>query len=153
MENSDTYGVAVEQLRGSAEHGIGAVVWGSGKTFPAQVPSLEVDVAGQGPLCGIAWYWGDYDPIGTATAVAAARAAGGIEVLPGHGTVGGDGPVPRAGSGHPRLVRGGRRGVVKAGGMGQLSYVRAAGGRIAQELVPAEAVAAWVAGLSAGPRG
>ncbi|WP_134731665.1 hypothetical protein [Amycolatopsis nivea] len=153
VENSDAYWVAVEELRGSAEHGIGAVVWGSGKTFPAQVPSLAVDVAGQGPLRGIAWYWGDYDPIGTATAVAAARATDGIEVRPATGLWAEMARIPVQEAGTLDWSAAVGEEWLGSEVWAQLSYVRAAGGRIAQELVPVEAVVAWVAGLSASARG
>lgn len=143
VENSDTYWVAVQTLRASRGHRIGAVVWGSGKTFPAQVPSLAVDVAGQGPVQGVAWYWGDFDPAGTATAVAAARTAPDVDVRPATGLWAAMAglAVQEAGT------------VDWSGAVGQewlgaelwdaLAHVRAAGGRIAQELVPVDVVTAW----------
>ncbi|WP_328609435.1 hypothetical protein OG943_10005 [Amycolatopsis sp. NBC_00345] len=143
VENSDTYWVAVEALRDCPGHRIGAVVWGAGKTFPAQVPSLAVDVAGQGPLRGVAWYWGDFDPAGTATAVAAARSAPDVDVRPAMGlwTAMAGLAVQEAGT------------IDWSGAVGQdwlgtelwerLAPVRAEGGRIAQELVPVDVVAAW----------
>jgi hypothetical protein len=82
VENSATYWVAVEALRHVRGHTIGAVGWGSGKAFPAQVSSLTVDIAGQGPLRGVVWYWGDYDPPGTAIAATAARMTEEVECAP-----------------------------------------------------------------------
>ncbi len=149
VENSDTYWVAVEELRKSSGHDIGAVVWGSGRTFPVQVPSLAVDVAGQGPLRGVAWYWGDYDPVGTATAVAAAGSAADVEVRPAAG-------LWKAMVGLA-VQEAGTFDWTNAAGQewlgrdlwNHLSYVRSAGGRIAQELVPVDAVSAWAAGPAA----
>lgn len=82
VENSDPYWYAVEQLRAHPGHRIGAVIWGSGDTFPAQVPALGVDVAGRGPVTGVAWYWGDLDPKGVRIAVDAARVANVSSVAP-----------------------------------------------------------------------
>jgi hypothetical protein len=82
VENSDPYWMAVESLRAVSGHQIGAVIWGSGNTFPAQVPALGVDVAGRGPVTGTVWYWGDLDPKGIHIAVAAARVAAELGVAP-----------------------------------------------------------------------
>jgi len=149
VENSDPYWVAVEALRSSPDHPVGAVVWGCGRSFPSQVASLATDVAGRGPVAGTIWYWGDLDPTGVAIAIAAAEQADR------HG-VGNLAPaaalwqafascgISQAGKhewtdvGHSWL-----------GGTlwDSLSGVRAASGRVPQEAVPVGEVAAWAAGL------
>jgi hypothetical protein len=73
MENSDPYWAAVHTLQAAAPHPVGLVAWGAGKSFPSQVPTLAVDVAGHGPTAGIVWYWGDMDPDGLAIAAEASR--------------------------------------------------------------------------------
>ncbi|WP_370948846.1 hypothetical protein AB5J62_15190 [Amycolatopsis sp. cg5] len=143
VENSDTYWVAVQELRGSACHDIGAVIWGSGKTFPAQAPSLATDVAGQGPLRGVAWYWGDYDPAGTFTAVAAARSTDAVDVRPAAGLWAAMAGLAVQEAGTVDWTNAVGREWLGRELWDRLSYVRAAGGRIAQELVPLGLVAAW----------
>lgn len=61
---------------------IGAVIWESGATFPAQAPALGVDIADRGPVTGVAWYWGDLDPKGVRIAIDAARVASVNRVAP-----------------------------------------------------------------------
>jgi len=80
VENSDPYWYAVDQLRAHPGHPIGAVVWGSGDTFPTQVPALGIDVAGRGPITGTALYRGDLDPKGVRIAADAASAAAALGV-------------------------------------------------------------------------
>lgn len=151
VENSATYWVAVEALRHVRGHTIGAVGWGSGKAFPAQVSSLTVDIAGQGPLRGVVWYWGDYDPPGTATAATAARMTEEVDVRPAT-------DLWAAMAGLPAQDVGTVSWAVTAEGSGwlggdlwdRLAYVRTAGGRIAQELVPVDVVAAWAERISQG---
>lgn len=148
VENSDAYWVAVEALRKAGGHVIGAVAWGCGKSFPAQVPSLSIDVAGRGALRGTAWYWGDYDPAGAQIATAAARAAEAVDVKPAVGlwSVMADLPVQTAGTVDWSDA-------VGSDWFGQdlwdrLAHVRDSRGRIAQELVPVDVVAAWAAALT-----
>ena len=91
VENSDTYWVVLDALRGVDGHRVGVVAWGSGRSFPSQVESLGVDVAGRGPVRGTTWYGGDYEPIGIEIAIAASRASDAIAVEPGSRPVGRDG--------------------------------------------------------------
>ena len=98
-ENSDPYWMAIEALRTEAAHSVGLVVWGAGKSFPTQIPTLNVDVAGHGPAQGTVWYWGDLDPDGLAIAVEAANVAtivGGPRNPARNPTVGGNGRRSRA---------------------------------------------------------
>jgi hypothetical protein len=152
VENSDTYWVTVDALRNARGHAIGAVGWGSGKTFPAQVSSLAVDIAGQGPLRGTAWYWGDFDPPGTSTAVLAAQVTTEVRVRPATGLW-----AAMAGLTVQEAGKINWSGAVGRDWLGsdlwdRMEYVRSARGRIAQELVPIDAVVKWAAGLGAGER-
>lgn len=150
VENSATYWVAVDVLRRVRGHTIGAVGWGSGKAFPAQVSSLTVDIAGQGPLRGVVWYWGDYDPPGTGTAATAARITNAVEVRPATGLWAAMAGLSAQDVGTVSWV--GAEGGDWLGGelWDRLAYVRTAGGRIAQELVSANAVAVWAEQISHG---
>lgn len=151
VENSDTYWTAVRVLRDHPIiHPVGAVVWGCGKSFLAQVPTLALDVAGRGPVTGVVWYWGDFDPEGLAIATNAATASAQIEgppILPAAQlwTAMANAPVQSAGKitwtdvGHDWLGQ-----ELHA----KLATVRSARGRIAQEAVPAAVVADWVAALT-----
>jgi hypothetical protein len=145
VENSDAYWVAVEALRGAGGHVIGAVAWGCGKSFPAQVSSLAVDIAGRGAVRGTVWYWGDYDPPGIEIAAAAARAAEAVPVKPAVGlwSAMADLPVQTAGTVDWSNADG-------SAWFGKdlwdrLAHVRDSRGRIAQELVPVDVVAVWAA--------
>ncbi len=145
VENSDTYWVTVDALRNARGHAIGAVCWGSGKTFPAQVSSLAVDVAGQGPLRGTAWYWGDFDPAGTSTAVLATQVTRDVRVRPASGLW-----AEMVGLAVQEAGEFNWSGAVGREWLGpelwdRLEYVRSAHGRIAQELVPVDAVVRWAA--------
>lgn len=149
VENSDPYWYAVEQLRAHPGHSIGAVIWGSGDTFPFQVPALAVDVAGRGPVTGTAWYWGDLDPKGVRIAVDAARVAAEhgvapikcpVELWAAHL----DAPVTRPGS-----YKWDDSGAVWFGSTlwAALEPVRAAGGRVSQEACTPAAITAWLHAL------
>jgi hypothetical protein len=77
VENSDTYWAVLDVLRSPGFVGnIGVLAWGLGNAFPSQVSSLVFDLAGQGPVTGTVWYWGDLDPGGVDTASDAVAAAG-----------------------------------------------------------------------------
>ncbi|WP_280392304.1 hypothetical protein [Nocardia brasiliensis] len=147
VENSDTYWVLNELLSNAANHPIGAIAWGSGRTFPAQVDSLRVDVAGRGPVTGTAWYWGDFDPHGIAIAEAATRASSAVPIKPATElwSVMADRPIQDRDivdwshvNGDPFLGR---------ELWSQLTHIRSAHGRIAQEAVLVSTLAQWVKGL------
>ena len=148
VENSDTYWVVLEALRGIKGHGIGIVAWGSGRSFPSQVASLGFDVAGRGPVRGTVWYWGDFDPAGIDLAVAASRATDAIAVVPAVGLWAAMADVDVQGAGEHDWER-----VNDAEWLGdelsqRLQHIRAARGRIAQERVPVELVATWATQLA-----
>ncbi|WP_133119107.1 Wadjet anti-phage system protein JetD domain-containing protein [Mycolicibacterium agri] len=150
VENSDTYWVAVEALRNHlTAHPVGVVAWGCGKSFPAQTPTLTIDVAGRGPVGGTVWYWGDMDPEGLAIAVDAATASthlGGPPVRPATAlwAAMADRPVQAVGTvtwsdiGREWLGRD-----LHA----NFAAVRSARGRVAQEAVPATVITEWAAAL------
>lgn len=73
MENSDPYWAATGILKETTTHPVGLVIWGAGRSFPSQIPTLTVDIAGHGPVRGTVWYWGDMDPDGLAIAADASR--------------------------------------------------------------------------------
>jgi hypothetical protein len=143
VENSATYWVAVEALRKARGHTIGAVGWGSGKAFPAQVSSLAIDIAGQGPLRGIAWYWGDYDPTGMAIAVVASQMTSEVQVRPASDLWNAMAGLPVQEAGTVSWVAAEGCDWLGDGLWQRLSYIRSAGGRIAQELVPVDVVTGW----------
>lgn len=150
VENSDTYWVAVEAMLAARGHPVGVVAWGSGRTFPSQVATLTIDVAGRGPSNGAIWYWGDFDPAGVTTAMEAAEAgdARGLSIRPAIGlwSAMADRPIQNAGS------------IRWPPGLGQdwlgsllwerLSHIREASGRVAEESVPHSAITDWAAGLA-----
>lgn len=151
VENSDTYWAVVDALRNHpTAHPIGAVAWGGGNSFPTQVPTLTLDVAGRGPVHGTVWYWGDLDPEGVRIAADAAVASehlGGPQIRPAIllWASMADQPVQSAGEitwpdvGHewlgPELHA-------------TFAAVRSARGRVAQEAVPQNIVGEWVATLA-----
>jgi hypothetical protein len=152
LENSDPYWVAADVLRSTDSHPIRAVAWGSGTAFPAQVETLGVDIAGQGPVTGVVWYWGDLDPAGVrigADAAAASSALDGVPVVPAHGlwnamtscelqdtgTITWPEPAPGAEWIGPALWQ-------------RLAPIRTANARVAQEAVPPSAIASWARSLT-----
>jgi hypothetical protein len=151
VENSDPYWMAIEALRSDTRHSIGLVAWGAGKSFPSQVPTLNVDVAGYGPARGIVWYWGDLDPDGLAIAVEAANiaaAVGAPAIRPAaqlweamaHS------PVQSAGTvDWPRALGQQWLGTEL---FDRLDKVRKARGRVAQESVPPSMIGDWALTLS-----
>jgi len=148
VENSDTYWVAAEILGRHGNHPIGALAWGCGKAFPSQVATLGVDVAGRGPVTGRAWYWGDLDPPGLLIATDAAAAATSAAVSPVLTAVGlwaamGDCPIQQAGEIDWSAAPGCRW--LGAQLWDQLDHIREEKGRVAQESVPPEIIAAWAA--------
>jgi hypothetical protein len=151
VENSDPYWTAIETLRTDATHPVGLVVWGAGKSFPAQIPTLNVDVAGHGPAKGTVWYWGDLDPDGLAIAVEAANVAtivGGPPIRPAAQlwAAMADLPVQSAGSVEwPAAVGQHWLGPELSN---RLDIVRRARGRVAQESVPPSVTAQWALTLS-----
>ncbi|WP_405497225.1 hypothetical protein [Nocardia sp. NBC_00511] len=145
-ENSDPYWVLVDLLRDAPGHRIGVVAWGSGRSFPTQVDSLRVDVAGRGPITGTAWYWGDCDPAGLAIADAAASVTAEIPIRPATGlwAAMARSPVQERGSVDWTGDRGARWLGTEL--WSQLEPVRSARGRIAQEAVSVSAISEWVDG-------
>lgn len=146
VENSDTYWVAVDALRTSDTHSVGAVAWGCGKAFPSQVGALSVDVAGRGPITGEVWYWGDLDPAGLTIAAEAAKAAKEIGAPPIRPAC--DLWIATAGRpiqepGHFDWSAEPGRDWVGAELWDQFSHVRDANGRVAQESVPFTAIIEW----------
>lgn len=151
VENSDTYWVAAEILGHRSNHPVGVLAWGCGKAFPSQVATLGVDVAGRGPVTGRVWYWGDLDPPGliiAADAAATASATAGPQILPATGlwAAMANFPVQEPGSIDWSAAPGRRW--LGAQLWGQLARVHRASGRIAQEAVPAEMIAAWADGMA-----
>ena len=148
VENSDTYWVVLEALRGVDGHDIGVVAWGSGRSFPSQVESLGVDVAGRGPVRGTTWYWGDCDPLGIEIALAASRATDQIAVEPAVGLWASMADVPVQGIGKHDWT--GARGADWLGDelWTRLQHVRNRRGRIAQERVAVEVVMNWARRLA-----
>lgn len=147
VENSDTYWAAVAALGRGGNERVGAVAWGCGKAFPSQVAALGVDVAGRGPVTGRTWYWGDLDPAGLTIAVDAAAAAGTTPILPAVGLWAAMAarPVQEAGTVDWSRTPGDRWLGTRLWEC--LGPVRAAGGRVAQESVPAEAISDWAASV------
>ncbi|MGY1976936.1 hypothetical protein [Nocardia gipuzkoensis] len=142
-ENSDPYWVLIEMLRDAPKQPIGVVAWGCGRSFPAQVDSLRVDVAGRGPVTGTAWYWGDYDPAGIAIATAASRVTDEVPIRPAPGLWDAMAEQPVQDEGSADWT-----GVLADEWLGpklwsRLTPVRSAGGRIAQEAVPVPVIAEW----------
>lgn len=150
VENSDPYWAAVDALSRERGHPVGVVVWGSGNAFPAQVGSLAGDVAGRGPVTGNIWYWGDVDPPGLGIAANAAHAASQLDmpaVEPAHqlweamaqrpvqdpGTCTWDGDAGRNWLGESLWER--------------FGPIRDQRGRVAQEAVAPDVIAAWATGM------
>ena len=126
-------------------------MWGAGKSFPSQIPTLNVDVAGNGPARGTVWYWGDLDPDGLAIAVEAANVAttvGGPAIRPAARlwAAMADSPVQSAGSVDWATAVG--RHWLGTELSSRLDVVRRARGRVAQESVPPSVVAEWALTLS-----
>lgn len=145
IENSDPYWVAVDTLRTCSHHQVGAVVWGCGETFPSQVTSLAVDVAGRGPASGQVWYWGDLDPTGMRIATAAAQEArrhGVADVRPALGLWDAyvDCEIRQAGR-HTWTDIG--RSWLGLGTWDRFAAVREAAGRVPQEAVPISTIEQW----------
>jgi hypothetical protein len=151
VENSDPYWVAADVLAEMDDHPIRAVAWGSGTAFPAQVENLGVDIAGGGPVSGIAWYWGDFDPRGVrigADAASASTAHRGVTIRPAAGL------WEAMASCTPQM-----EGTIiwpaepaAAEWLGpelwtSLEPVRTATARIAQEAVPNTAISSWARSL------
>ncbi|MFI9811801.1 hypothetical protein [Saccharothrix variisporea] len=152
VENSDTYWVAVEQLRHSSDHDVGLVAWGSGKSFPAQVISLGVDVAGRGPVTGAIWYWGDFDPPGLAIASAAAAMSTDLLIRPAVGLWEAMSGLPPQDAGEVDWSNAGGRDWLGPDLWNQLVAIRNASGRLAQEAVPPATVLRWAIDLRRGQR-
>jgi hypothetical protein len=145
VENSDPYWAAVEVLRAREAGRVGIVVWGCGRSFPSQVTSLAVDVAGRGPVHGTTWYWGDLDPVGVDIAVAAAAAGGSaVDVQPARGLWASFAACPITDAGAYRWTDAGREWLGPQL-WDDLSAARTAGGRVAQEAVSLDVLAGWAA--------
>lgn len=153
VENGDPYWVAVEALRTLPGHPVGAVVWGCGSSFPSQVASLATDIAGRGPVTGTIWYWGDLDPRGVAIASSAAdeAAVNGLgPLLPAVSLWGAFASCDVSQPGQHLWSETGRSWLGDQ--LWQvLEGVRDAAGRVPQEAVPPDAVAAWAAALGDEP--
>jgi len=148
VENSDTYWVVLDALRGVDGHGIGVVAWGSGRSFPSQVESLGVDVAGRGPVNGTTWYWGDFDPVGIEIALAASRTTDKITVEPAVGLWSAMADVPVQGCGKHDWARTDGADWLGDELWARLDHVRARRGRIAQERVAVDVVTSWASQLA-----
>lgn len=146
VENSDTYWVAVQVLNHHPDTPIGAVAWGCGKAFPSQVEALSVDVAGRGPVTGHVWYWGDLDPAGltiAADAATAATATAAPPILPAAGLWAAMATRPVQETGTIDWSTTGGRQWLGPHLWDQTAHIRDAGGRVAQESVPATAISEW----------
>jgi hypothetical protein len=147
MENSDPYWAAVSTLKAADRHPVGLVAWGAGRSFPSQVPTLAVDVAGHGPTRGTVWYWGDMDPDGLAIAAEASRLAeitGGPLIRPAQHLWEAMATVPVQ---SPGTVDWSHE-IAGQGWLGDglwlyLAGIRSVGGRVAQEAVPRSMIAHW----------
>ena len=151
IENSDTYWAAVDILKAFTNQPVGAVAWGSGQTFPAQISTLAVDVAGRGPLRGRCWYWGDLDPAGLRIAAAAdagARASGVAPILPAAGLWAAMSTRPVQKPGTVDWSKEDGRRWLGDDLWDHLANVRVAKGRVAQEAVSPTAIFTWASGLS-----
>ena len=151
VENSDTYWVAVTQLKRHAGHCIGAVAWGSGNAFPSQVHTLTVDIAGLGPVRGTVWYWGDLDPAGLAIASDASRASAQVDGPPIQpATQLWSAMLSRPLQDAGRISWTDRVGREWLGDelWAAITPVREAAARIAQESVPPQAIATWAVSIA-----
>lgn len=154
VENSDPYWVAIEVLGREVNHPIGIVAWGCGKAFPSQVAALATDVAGHGPVTGRVWYWGDLDPAGlriAEDAAAAANAAAVPQILPATGLWKAMGNRPVQDEGKVDWSTEPGRDWLGAQLWDQLTHIRTASGRVAQESVPPEIIASWASGIGKTP--
>lgn len=151
VENSDPYWVAVDVLRSDPDQPVGLVVWGAGRSFPSQVPTLMVDVAGHGPTRGIVWYWGDMDPDGLSIAAEAAR----LSVLISGPAIQPAQQLWEAMADHPGQNRGeidwsnAEAGRIWLGEplASRLDKISAARARVAQETISSRFVAQWAEAL------
>lgn len=147
MENSDPYWAAVDTLKSARRHPVGVVAWGAGNSFPSQVPTLAVDVAGHGPARGIVWYWGDMDPEGLAIAAEASQHSelvGGPLIRPAQHlwAAMADVPVQNPGTVDWSNEIAGHRWLGDTL-CAHLAGVCSADGRVAQEAVPYHLIAQW----------
>jgi hypothetical protein len=151
VENSDPYWVAVKTLHSCPPHSVGVVAWGAGKSFPSQVPTLTVDVAGYGPAEGTVWYWGDMDPDGLAIATEAARlskSGGGPPIRPATRLWAAMAESPVQSAGTIDWTNAPGRHWLGAELSARLDQVRTASGRVAQEAVPSTAIVEWTSTVS-----
>lgn len=146
VENSDTYWVATDTLRKTHTHRIGAVAWGCGNAFPSQVAALGVDIGGRGPVTGTVWYWGDLDPAGLTIAsdAATAAAAGGLpDIKPATALWAAMAERPAQNSGTVNWSATPGRNWLGDQLWQETATIREKRGRVAQESVTADVVAAW----------
>jgi hypothetical protein len=148
VENSDTYWVVQDALRAVDGHRIGVVAWGSGRSFPSQVESLGIDVAGRGPVRGTVWYWGDLDPIGIEIAIAASLASTAIAVEPAEELWTAMAHVDVQGVGDHDWGRVDGATWLSDEIWARLRHVRASQGRVAQERVPVDVITRWASRYS-----
>jgi hypothetical protein len=156
MENSDPYWAAVQILKANTPHTVGIVAWGAGKSFPSQVPTLAVDIAGYGPSQGTVWYWGDMDPDGLAIAAEAARLselANGPLIRPAHQLWEAMANIPvQNAQGVDWSHETSGRAWLGQDLASRLDGIRSAGGRVAQEAVPSIVIAQWAKTLAGSDR-
>jgi hypothetical protein len=130
--------------RGKNHNGGGCAA--AGLLFPSQVAALGTDVAGRGPVTGRVWYQGDLDPPGlriAEDAAAAATAAAVPQILPATGLWKAMGNRPVQDEGKVDWPTGLSRHWLGTQLWDQLTHIRAAKGRVAQESVPPEIIATW----------
>jgi len=151
VENSDPFWAAVEVLsQHDAEHPVGAVVWGSGNSFPSQVGSLAADVAGRGPVTGSIWYWGDLDPPGITIATNAAATAAELNmppVEPAHALWETMADHPAQAAGHHQWPTTFDRHWLGKPLWDRFAHIRSKNARVAQESIAPEAIAEWARAL------
>ncbi|MEV6969255.1 hypothetical protein AB0M47_29510 [Hamadaea sp. NPDC051192] len=151
VENSDTFWVAMTELRALTGHPIGRVAWGSGNSFPSQVETLTVDVAGQGPIRGTVWYWGDLDPAGLTIAADAHRVADSIgapAIKPASALWEAMSSRPLQDVGHISWPDNVGHNWLGPNLWDALVPVRDAAARVAQEAVPSDHITRWASSLS-----
>ena len=152
IENSDPYWAAVGILKASSSHTVGVVAWGAGKSFPSQVPTLAVDVAGYGPSRGNVWYWGDMDPDGPQSPLKRPACRTSRTVHRSDQLIDCGGPWPthlcKTAMASTRSQETIGREWLGEDLATHLDGIRKAGGRVAQEAVPSDVIAQWAETLN-----
>lgn len=146
VENSDPCWAAVDVLSHAGDHAIGAVVRGSGNAFPAQVSSPDRGCGRSRPRGGKRLVLGDFDPSGLEIAARAAAAAAELDmpaIRPAHRLWEAMAARPTQDPGRCDWETTGGRGWLGEPLWGQFHRIRAERGRVAQEAVAPEVIAAW----------